>query len=259
MVRRRRAQAAELRQKLLDLRSWGATTIQAAARGMRGRADARRVAVEHCTRWKEMYDSDRQRNFYYNCVTGEMRWRRPQDILSLMRRPACTNCAAFEAAVECADCKEFSCSVCWAQVHGGGKRAQHSFRSLYDYYGKRVDYLATEFPSRWPTELEQDDTQGWLLRVDSEQRAPTREAAGWQEFAEAGRAFYYRPITKEGTYICPPAFAAAAAAARSGEAEPQLAIADDSQWETHYDEGSGLPFFYSLATGESTWSPPPPR
>jgi len=53
-----------------------------------------------------------------------------------------------------------------ATVHHGGKRAAHAFRELYDYYGKRIDYLyydvcGEQFPSRWPSEISQDDELGW--------------------------------------------------------------------------------------------------
>ncbi|CAN0492620.1 unnamed protein product, partial [Discosporangium mesarthrocarpum] len=43
------------------------------------------------------------------------------------------------------------------QVHDGGKRRMHEFRALYDYYGKRVDYGDSEFPSKWPTDIIQVD------------------------------------------------------------------------------------------------------
>ncbi|CAM9524056.1 unnamed protein product, partial [Sphacelaria rigidula] len=105
-------------------------------------------------------------------VTGEIRWRRPQDFLELLPHPACGDCGAFEAFCECSDCGEFYCSACYRKVHGGGKRLRHEFRALYDYYGKRVDYGEGEFPSKWPTDMAQDDESGWQLRV-----YPEREAA----------------------------------------------------------------------------------
>ena len=71
----------------------------------------------------------------------------------------------YEAQTECADCHEYFCNTCWDAVHFGGKRKTHKFRSLYDYYGKRVDYGDGEFPSQWPTEVEQDDKLGWQLRI----------------------------------------------------------------------------------------------
>lgn len=49
-------------------------------------------------------------------VTGEVRWRRPQDFLELLPRPACGDCAGFEAFLECASCGEFFCSACFAKV-----------------------------------------------------------------------------------------------------------------------------------------------
>ena len=71
---------------------------------------------EHKRAWKEMYDQEEMRPFYYNQVTGEIRWRKPQALLDLMRRPLCTNCEFYEAAVECQHCCEFYCNQCWDQV-----------------------------------------------------------------------------------------------------------------------------------------------
>ncbi|CAN0587618.1 unnamed protein product, partial [Ectocarpus sp. 12 AP-2014] len=80
----------------------------------RGRAAARRI--EHMGRWKEMYDEERGATFYYNKVSGEIRWRRPQDFLELLPRPSCGDCCLFEAFSECADCGEFFCSACYRKV-----------------------------------------------------------------------------------------------------------------------------------------------
>ncbi|CAN0057132.1 unnamed protein product [Scytosiphon promiscuus] len=88
-------------------------------------------------------------------ISGEIRWRRPQDFLELLPRPPCGDCGLFEAFSECADCGEFFCSACNRKVHGGGKRLHHEFRALYDFYGKRVDYGEGEFPSCWPTDMAQ--------------------------------------------------------------------------------------------------------
>ena len=98
-------------------------------------------------------------------ITGESRWRKPQDFLDMEPEPICGNCQFYKAQLECSDCGEFYCNTCWDAVHFGGKRKHHQFRSLYDFYGKRVDYGETEFPSKWPTEVIQDDELGWQLRV----------------------------------------------------------------------------------------------
>jgi hypothetical protein len=78
-----------------------------------------------------------------------------QDLLDLLPQPMCGNCEQHEAAMECADCREYYCTPCWEAVHYGGKRALHNFRALYDYYSKRIDYGDSEFPSKWPSEIEQ--------------------------------------------------------------------------------------------------------
>jgi hypothetical protein len=99
-------------------------------------------------------------------ITGESRWRMPQDLLDLESKIICNNCEYYEAKLECASCKEYYCGSCWDAVHFGGKRRSHAFRSLYDFYGKRVDYGDTEFPSKWPSEIEQDDILGWQSKME---------------------------------------------------------------------------------------------
>ena len=36
-------------------------------------------------------------------------------------------------------------------------------RPLYDRYGQRVDYGEGEWPSVWPSEIQQDEIKGWSL------------------------------------------------------------------------------------------------
>lgn len=59
---------------------------------------------ERKTRWKELQDEKTGRRFYYNKISGEVRWRTPQDVLDLMPRPVCGDCNYFEAVIECANC-----------------------------------------------------------------------------------------------------------------------------------------------------------
>lgn len=192
--------------KLSQIRDWAATTIAAGWRGACGRKEARRALNAKRALWKEMFDEDSQRPFFYNQLTGEIRWRRPQALLDLMKRPICSNCEYFEAATECATCQEFFCADCWQQVHYGGMRAAHPFRSLYDAYGKRVDYGDgdMQFRSHWPSEIIQDDINGILLRI-APHREPVEVIGAWQRYEDVdyGTSFYYNPISGEGTYQPP--------------------------------------------------------
>ena len=187
-----------------------AERIEACWRGHCGRVRAVAVRDEKRSRWKEMFDEDTQRPFYYNQISGEIRWRRPQDLLELMKRPFCGNCEFFEASLECCACKEFFCADCHAQVHYGGKRAQHPFRALYDAYGRRVDYGDGDFDleSMWPSEILQDDVAGILLRI-SPHREPAETVGVWQRYddADTGASYYYNPVSGEGTYDEPAAVA----------------------------------------------------
>ena len=193
-----------------QLEMWAICKIQAAYRGYRGRIyvlDQRRLRKG---KWKELYDEEQQKRFFYNKITGEIRWRMPQDLLDLIPRPCCDNCSFYEGQVECFLCNEVFCTQCFEQVHYGGRRKDHEFRSLFDYYGKRIDYGDGVFPSKWPSEVIQDEIQGWMLRV-----APIRDPVAvyddWEEYNEIqpdgapGRIFYFNRKTYEASYDLPPA------------------------------------------------------
>ena len=129
----------------------------------------------------------------------------PQDLLDLIPRPCCDNCSFYEGCVECYVCNEVYCTQCFEQVHYGGRRKDHDFRSLYDYYGKRIDYGDGVFPSKWPSEVMQDEIQGWMLRV-APIRDPTALYDDWEEYNELqpsgapGRTFYFNRRTYEASY-----------------------------------------------------------
>ena len=124
-------------------------------------------------------------HYYYNKFSGEVRWRKPQDLLNLMPKPRCSDCQYFQAAIECAECQEFFCNQCWCMVHRGGKRASHEFRVLFDFYNRRIDYGDDEFPSKWPTDIQQDETVGWQLRIkETTNREPIRQLGDWDEYLD---------------------------------------------------------------------------
>jgi hypothetical protein len=204
---------------------WSATKIQALFRGMKGRLRFDEKLREHKGKWKELFDEEKQRRFFYNKLTGEIRWRMPQDLLDLIPRPSCDNCSFYEAQLECAVCNELYCNQCWQQVHYGGRRKDHEFRSLYDFYGKRLDYGDGVFPCKWPSEVIQDEVQGWMLRV-APIRDPKHIYGSWEEYEDISglkegsqflghrskkgvssgesRVFYFNRETFEATYDVPP-------------------------------------------------------
>ena len=163
----KRLQQEKIRREI-KVHHWAATTIASGWRGKLGRKKVKGARLAKMERWKELWSKEEDRPFYYNQLTGETRWRKPQALLDLEPRPVCSNCNYYEAQNECADCIEFFCHQCWQAVHYGGRRAQHKFRCLYDFYGRRVDYgdgpNACTFPSLWPTDIEQDDRNGWRKR-----------------------------------------------------------------------------------------------
>ena len=209
-VLREEARQAELwRQKVL---LWAAVKIQSFFRGCKGRVYFEQQLREKRGMWIELFDEETERRFFYSKLTGEIRWNIPADLLALIPRPKCDNCAYYEAHVECSNCNEVFCRSCFDQVHYGGRRKEHEFRCMYDYYDNRVDYGDGVYPSKWPSEVIQDEIQGWMLRV-----APIRqplETWGMWEIYESEcvgesmenverRRFFFNRETFEATYEAP--------------------------------------------------------
>lgn len=192
---------------------WAAVKIQSVFRGMLGRLRFDAKLREKKGKWKELMDEETGKRFFYNKLTGEIRWRMPQDLLDLIPRPKCDNCLFYEASIECGVCNEFYCQTCWSQVHYGGRRKDHEFRSLYDYYNKRIDYGDGVFPCKWPSEVMQDDVQGWMLRV-APIRPPVAVYGDWEQYhadleqtvgseSATGGTFYFNRKTFEASYEMP--------------------------------------------------------
>eukprot|EP01038_Epipyxis_sp_PR26KG_P009683 gene9683-13036_t len=192
--------------------------IQAHYRGNKGRKLYQKKLREKKGKWKELYDEKKRKRFFYNKLTGEIRWRLPQDLLDLVPHPICDNCSHLEALLECSVCNEMYCKTCWDQVHFGGRRKHHEFRSLYDYYGKRLDYGDGIFPSKWPSEVIQDEVQGWMLRVAPMRIPIAKYKNGWEEYHDNLHdtqythshhihdkipSFYFNRQTFEATYEIP--------------------------------------------------------
>jgi hypothetical protein len=143
---------------------------------------------------------------------------------------------------------------------------------LYDYYEKRVDYGDTEFPSRWPSEVEQDEMAGWQLRVGASQLGPQRDRlpsevrGSWEAYVDtpdlpplegvnrpaasnspgrskggsspALRTFYYNRDTAEGMYEEPPEWRLALSE-HGGGAQAQAAGRRTPLLTAAYPSGSG--------------------
>lgn len=211
-----RRKMKEIVQRELD----AACKIQARVRGIKGRKLFEAKMRVRKGKWKELFDEKAQKRFFYNKLSGEIRWRMPQDLLDLIPHPHCDNCHHHDATLECSVCNELFCGPCFDSVHAGGRRKEHPFRALYDYYNKRLDYGDGEFPCKWPTEVMQDEVQGWMLRV-APQRNPVRKyTSGWEEYEEGvivpskkigvstplgngGKLFYFNRNTFEATYELP--------------------------------------------------------
>lgn len=215
-TKRMRALVFERMKERARIEIASATKIQALQRGIMGRALFNEKLREKKGKWKELFDEKTNKRFFYNKQTGEVRWRIPQDLIDLIPRAPCDNCNYYEASVECAVCNEMFCGPCWDQVHYGGRRRDHEFRSLYDFYGRRMDYGDGVFPCKWPTEVIQDEIQGWMLRVAPLRQPLASYKCGWEEYADDSipdkksklgetekRTFFFNRHTFETTYTIP--------------------------------------------------------
>ncbi|CAK4611967.1 unnamed protein product [Aphanomyces euteiches] len=150
-----------------------------------------------------------------------------------------------DAMVECGDCGEFFCKECWDAIHAGGRRRKHRFRTLYDFYGKRIDYGDGEFPSVWPSEIEQDDLDGWFYRA-SPFREPCLVLGEWEKYVDDAnhREWYFNPTTKVSTYLPPDAFKASA---------EDISLA----WVQKRDSLNHATYYFNKKTGQRTFERPP--
>ncbi|RYH29047.1 hypothetical protein EON65_09920 [archaeon] len=162
-----------------------ATRIQAMVRSHNGRKIYNAKLREKKGMWKELFDEEKGKRYFYNQLTGEVRWKIPKDLLDLIPHAGCDNCYKVEATLECAVCNEMFCGSCFQQVHRGGRRMGHDYRALYDYYGKRIDYGDGEFPCQWPSEVIQDEVQGWMLRIAPYRKPVETFNCGWEKYEEA--------------------------------------------------------------------------
>ncbi|GLE10792.1 hypothetical protein PINS_up023043 [Pythium insidiosum] len=150
---------------------------------------------------------------------------------------------------------------CWRSVHAGGRRRGHAFRALYDFYGRRVDYGDGEFPSRWPSEMQQDDMDGWFLRAYPH-REPTETRGAWARYVDAasGREWFYNRDTGENSYapprgvFCPDDDDARPTMPR-GDQLP-TARSPGTDWAQYLDAATGYYYYYNHRTMESTFERP---
>ena len=217
-VKRRRSEYYQSVREQAEKEIRAATKIQSVQRGIVGRALFNEKLREKKGKWKELFDEQTGKRFFYNKLSGEIRWRIPQDLIDIIPRAPCDNCSYYEATVECAVCDEMFCGQCWETVHYGGRRRDHEFRSLYDYYGRRMDYGDGVFPCKWPTEVIQDEIQGWMLRVAPLRKPLAAYKSGWEEYEDdtikekyntkvsqtEPRSFYFNRSTFEARYEMPP-------------------------------------------------------
>lgn len=128
----------------------------------------------------------------------------------------------------------------------------HEFRALYDFYEKRVDYGDGEFPSKWPSEIEQDDKDGWELRMYP-RRQPVEVKEPWEKYVDAvtGKEWFYNKETKASSYSPPSAFQTITAGTDSSSDQQT-----SSDWAKYYDETQGVEYYYNSKTFESTFTQP---
>lgn len=111
-----------------------------------------------------------------------------------------------------------------------------------------MDYGDGEFPSKWPSEIEQDEKDGWALRMFP-RRKPVDVQGSWEQYQDpqTGQEWFYNKDTGEDTYIRPSAFL-------SNEDEGQD---NNGAWTKYYDDTQMVEYYFNSATLESTYTRPP--
>lgn len=123
---------------------------------------------------------------------------------------------------------------------------------MYDYYEKRVDYGDGEFPSKWPSEIEQDEKDGWALRMYP-RRQPAEVKGLWEKYVDTttGKEWFYNKETEASSYSPPPEFQSTAAGVDSSSNQQA-----SSDWTKYYDDAQGVEYYYNSKTLESTFTRP---
>jgi hypothetical protein len=96
LLKRMKKEEDERIRAMIELEILAAITIQSFYRGMLGRRRFNAMLREKRGKWKELFDEQQQRRFFYNKLTGAIRWRMPQDLLDLIPRSKCDNCNYYE-------------------------------------------------------------------------------------------------------------------------------------------------------------------
>ncbi|KAF0696289.1 Aste57867_12987 [Aphanomyces stellatus] len=154
---------------------WAVQLVQTHYRTHRARACLARLKAENESRWKQVLDNDNAYGrgagapFYYVRAPHSTKWMAPSGgVCRGKSSPGNRVLNAINvvelvgaATVECSWCCEYFCDECWVRVHGHGKRQEHVMRKLFNFYMNRIDYGDGDFPSVWPSEIEQDRKRPW--------------------------------------------------------------------------------------------------
>lgn len=110
-----------------------------------------------------------------------------------------------------------------------------------------MDYGDWEFPSRWPSEIEQDEMDGWGFRTHP-RRCPDEVQGPWERYVDPDtqRDWFYNRETEENSYSVPEGFVVQSNASSDGGAS--------SEWIKYYDETQGTHYYYNIRTQESTFA-----
>ncbi|RHY33642.1 hypothetical protein DYB32_001472 [Aphanomyces invadans] len=143
---------------------WAAGLVQNQFRRHRARHVYAQLQLAHECRWKQVIDTDNAHGMGWGAPFYYVRASTP--ILHISSRVNAVESNQWgqvdaSATVECSTCSEYFCPECFARVHDHGKRQHHVRRQLYNYYHKRIEYGDGEFPSVWPSEIDQDRKRPW--------------------------------------------------------------------------------------------------
>ncbi|RLN62952.1 hypothetical protein BBJ29_003595 [Phytophthora kernoviae] len=199
--------------------------------------------------WKEIVRPENGEKFYYNKVTGEVRFRRPQDVLDLLLKPHCENCDPEStpnlARMECKDCGEMFCDT----VRVGDELVNNSMASASDGSGEWIKYYDEAQGVHYFYNIRtQESTYSRPATYATPRISPSPAATplvsaldGWEKHVDpqSGYPYYYNSLTMESVFARPIGFTTV------------REDADQIGWAKYFDASTGIYFYFNSRTNES--------
>ena len=176
----------------------------------------------------------------------------------------CMECEQEVATRWCVDCDDPYCESCYKVIHAKGKKKRHKWNPIGQE--EEQDEQAAAGAEAYG-ETGESAVDAFIADAQADQ-------AEWEEFYDddAGCSYWYNHTTGASTYEDP--YNPVSTPAGGGYAEPEAYGSDGygavsayegtdeeygaagAEWQEYFDEDSGLPYWYSVVTGETAWEDP---